>query len=44
MTSALMLNEGRYVPLAAACYPDVDFCVTVESCGTSCIVVLRYIV
>jgi len=34
MTSDLMLNEGSHVPLGAACYRDVDFCVTVESCGT----------
>ena len=23
------------MPLGAACYPDVDFCVPTESCGSS---------
>jgi hypothetical protein len=36
MTSVLMLNEDRHVPLGAACYPDVDFCVTAEGCGATC--------
>ena len=36
MTSAVLLNEGSHVPLDAACYPDVDFCVPAEGCGASC--------
>jgi hypothetical protein len=37
MTSALTLNDGRQVPLGAACYPDVAFCVLAEGCGAICI-------
>jgi len=37
MTSALMLHEGSHVPLNAACYRDVSFCVPTESCVASCI-------
>jgi len=36
MTSAVVLNECSQVPLGAACYPDVAFCVPAESCGASC--------
>jgi len=31
-----MLNEGSHVPLGAACYLDMSFCVTVDSCGATC--------
>ena len=36
MTPALMLNEASHVPLGAACYPDVNFCVPAGGCGASC--------
>jgi len=32
MTSAVVLNEGSDMPLGAACYPDVAFCVA-GRCG-----------
>ena len=35
MTSAVVLNEGSHVPLGAACYPDVAFCVPAEGCDTT---------
>jgi len=36
MTPAVVLNEGSHVPLGAACYPDVAFCVIAEGCGATC--------
>jgi len=36
MTSAVVLAEGCHVPLGAACYPDVAFCVPAEGCGATC--------
>jgi hypothetical protein len=44
MTSAVVLNEDSHVPLGAACYPDVAFCVPAEGCGATCTAVLRHIV
>lgn len=43
MTSTAVLNEGNHVPLEAACYPDVGFCVPAEACGVSwiCCVMLH---
>jgi len=36
MTSPVVLNDGSHVPLGAACYPDVAFCVIAEGCGATC--------
>lgn len=36
MTSAVVLNEGRHVPVGATCYPDVAFFITAEGHGVSC--------
>jgi hypothetical protein len=36
MTSAVVLNEGSHVPLAAACYPVAISCVPAEGHGGSC--------
>jgi len=44
LTSAIVLNEGCHVPLCAACYPDVAFCVPAESCGASCTCVTSHCV
>jgi hypothetical protein len=35
VTSGFMLNAGSHVPLGAACYPGVAFCVPCESCAAS---------
>jgi hypothetical protein len=44
MTFALKLNEGNHVPLVAACYRDVVFCVTADSCDASCTCVTSHCV
>jgi len=36
MTSAVVLNERSDMPLCAACYPDVVFCVPAGRCGATC--------
>jgi len=36
MTSAVVLTEGSHVPLGAACYTDVAFCVPADGCGATC--------
>jgi hypothetical protein len=37
MKCALILNDGRQVPLGAACYTDVVFSVAAEGFGAICI-------
>jgi hypothetical protein len=36
MTSDVELNDGSQMPLGAACYLDVVFCVPVEGWGAKC--------
>jgi hypothetical protein len=36
-TSAVVLNECGHVPLGAACYCDVAFCVSAECSDSTCI-------